>query len=403
MSGRIRYGMRYLYRRRLMLFILIAVSLISIRLLSGCGEGLSILTDDTSVTGTAWSEWSYRRPVTISNGGATTQTDYQVNVNLTTGNFSFASADANGNDLRFNYNGTSLPYWIESWVAGTSASIWVKVPSLPAGNTVIYLYYGNPGEAAASSFDNTFTKNSGFTGLKAQWHMDEGSGGSISDSSGNSNTGTITGAAWAGADGGRWYTSTTAGFSTGDSLSFDGTGDYVTVADDNSLDTIYLTIGVWIKTGGNVNPTQYIISKWDEGANQRSYAVSIETATVYFLTSQSGTLATVDSIGRGALSTNTWYHIAVTSDGSEKKIFINGTQAGASSVWANTIHAGTSSLVMGARDSSPVELFTGIIDEVSIYDRALSANEIKALSQRRKYSADIDGTAPTVGSEEIVP
>jgi hypothetical protein len=48
--------------------------------------------------------------------------------------------------------------------------------------------------------------------------------------------------------------------------------------------------------------------------------VLIENLSVYFLTSQFGTLATVDSQGRATLLTNTWYHVAVTSDGSVKKI-----------------------------------------------------------------------------------
>ena len=44
----------------------------------------------------------------------------------------------------------------------------------------------------------------------------------------------------------------------------------------------------------------------------------------------------------------------------------------------------------------------GLMDEVSIYNTALSADEVKALSQRRKDSADV-GDLPTVGSEESVP
>lgn len=402
MRRRIRHGMKYLYRRRIMLVILIISSLLSVRLLSGCGEGLSILTDDNNpITGIDWSEWSYRRSITITNSGAA-QTGYQVNINLTSANFTFTHADTNGNDIRFNYNGSSIPYWIENWNSGAeTASVWVKVPVISNPNTVLYLYYGNTGETAASNFDNTFTKNSEFSGLVAQWHIDEGSGSSIDDSSSNSNDGTITGASWVGADGGRWYTSTTAGFSTGDSLSFDGTDDYISVADSSSLDVSSITIAAWIKTGSDVTSTQYIVSKWNEGTNQRSYAVLIENLSVYFLTSQFGTLATVDSQGRATLLTNTWYHVAVTSDGSVKKIFINGELSGTSWAWAYSIHAGTAVFNIGAKDSTPVEPYTGIIDEVSVYNTALSANEIRALSRRSKYSSTVGTSA--VGSEENVP
>lgn len=390
--------MKYLYRRRIMLVILIISSLLSVRLLSGCGEGLSILTEDTS-PGIDWSEWSYRRSVTLTNTGSI-QVDYQVNITLDSG-FTYSNAASDGSDIRFNYNGESVPYWIESWNQSGNSSVWVKVPLIPNGGKVIYMYYGKSGETAASDFDNTFTKDSGFSGLVARWHMDEGSGSTIDDSSSGSNDGTIAGASWAGADGGRWYTSTTAGFSTGDSLSFDGTDDYISVADSSSLDVSSITIAAWIKTGSDVTSTQYIVSKWNEGTNQRSYAVLIENLSVYFLTSQFGTLATVDSQGRATLLTNTWYHVAVTSDGSVKKIFINGELSGTSWAWAYSIHAGTAVFNIGAKDSTPVEPYTGIIDEVSVYNTALSANEIRALSRRSKYSSTVGTSA--VGSEETVP
>lgn len=394
--------MKYLYRRRIMLVILIISSLLSVRLLSGCGEGLSILTDEDNnpITGIDWSEWSYRRSVTISNSG-TGVTEYQVNVTLDSG-FTYTNAASDGSDIRFNYGGISIPYWIESWNAGTSASIWVKVPSIPNGGKVIYMYYGRPGETAASNFDNTFTKDSGFSGLVARWHIDEGSGSSIDDSSSNLNDGTITGATWVGADGGRWYTSTTAGFSTGNSLIFNGSTDYVTVADSSSLDVTNITIAAWIKTGTDVSTTQYIVSKWIDSDPNRSYAIGIETSKFIFLTSSSGTLATIDSMSIGSVSTNTWYHFLVTSDGSNKRVYINGTELTPARGWANSIHSSNTGLTIGNLNNSVTNYFTGIIDEVSIYNRALSADEVKALSQRRKDSTDV-GDTPTVGSEETVP
>ena len=165
---------------------------------------------------------------------------------------------------------------------------------------------------------------------------------------------------------------------------------------------MYITIAAWVKTGSDVTSTQYILAKWNEAANQRSYAVSIESSTVYFLTSETGTLATVNSFGSGSVSANTWYHIAVASDGVNKKIFINGTQAGSDWPWAKTINAGSAPLILGSRyELIPVDLFDGIIDEVSIYNTLLTDDEIKALSRRSKYSSDVG--IPAVGAEELVP
>ena len=89
--------------------------------------------------------WSYRRAVTITCPCTQTQTDYQVQVSLDA-SFDFGNAQTDGSDLRVTASDgvTQIPFWIESWNPPTSASIWVKVPEIPAGSgTTIYLYYGN--------------------------------------------------------------------------------------------------------------------------------------------------------------------------------------------------------------------------------------------------------------------
>ena len=87
----------------------------------------------------------YRAPITVTNSLTSVLTDYQVKVNLgTSGPWSTFAND--GSDLRFTASDgiTEIPYWIESWNYGTSAVIWVKVPSVAASpaTTTIYMYYG---------------------------------------------------------------------------------------------------------------------------------------------------------------------------------------------------------------------------------------------------------------------
>ncbi len=104
-------------------------------------------THDRPMAQVSWyhGNWRYRIPVTIANPSGSTLTDYQVQVTLN-GTFNFAHALANGSDLRVaSSNGyTLIPFWIESWNPPTSASIWIKVPSIPVGGTTVYIYYGNP-------------------------------------------------------------------------------------------------------------------------------------------------------------------------------------------------------------------------------------------------------------------
>jgi len=107
------------------------------------------------------SNWKYRKLVTIDNiGNASTLTNYQTKVTLTSSNFDFTKAQSSGADIRFtDIDGTSLlNYWIESYSSsGQTATVWVKISSILASSTkTIYVYYGNPSVSSASSADNTF-------------------------------------------------------------------------------------------------------------------------------------------------------------------------------------------------------------------------------------------------------
>jgi predicted GH43/DUF377 family glycosyl hydrolase len=128
-------------------------------------------------------DWLYRRPVEISNSCGETVEGYQVQVTLGSA-FDFSKALNDGSDLRVTDSDgvTVIPYWVEEWNAGNeTASIWVKVPSIPAGGTTtIYLYYGNPGASSASDGDATFEFFDDDWDLPTQWgnpvHTIEGEG-----------------------------------------------------------------------------------------------------------------------------------------------------------------------------------------------------------------------------------
>jgi PKD repeat protein len=119
------------------------------------------------------SGWSYRKLHTIA-GSSTDVTDYQVPfvVHRATGTDSGRDVYLGTNvrsdfsDIRFTTtDNTVLPYWIES-VTSDSAVVWVKVPSIPATGTQVYLYYGNATAPSLSNGDATFLFFDDFTGLR---------------------------------------------------------------------------------------------------------------------------------------------------------------------------------------------------------------------------------------------
>ena len=77
-----------------------------------------------------------------------------------------------------------------------------------------------------------------------------------------------------------------------------------------------------------------------------------------------------------ALALNTWTHLASTYDGTTLRLYVNGTQVATLAI-AGTITTSTGALRIGG-NSIWNEWFEGMIDEVRIYNRALSAGEIQA-------------------------
>ena len=215
-------------------------------------------------------------------------------------------------------------------------------------------------------------------GQVAAYGFNEGAGTSVPDASGSGNHGTATAAGWAPM--GRF----------GGAMSFNGSSSFVTVPDSASLDlSTGMTLEAW------VNPTTL-------GASWRT-AVFKQTNSgmVYSLYAHNGTRPAgqvniggeQNAIGPSALPLNTWTHLAVTYDRSALRLYVNGTQV-ASKAQSGDIPASTGVLRIGG-NSIWNEYFSGLIDEVRIYPRALSPTEVQADMTTPIAPAVPDTQAPT--------
>ena len=102
--------------------------------------------------------WTNRNPVTVTNSAGSTLSNFQINI-VAGASLDFTKAKSGGSDVRVTSSDgqTLIPFWIENWSPGTSsASIWVKVPSIPTTGTTVYVYYGNAAASTVSSGDSTF-------------------------------------------------------------------------------------------------------------------------------------------------------------------------------------------------------------------------------------------------------
>ncbi len=127
------------------------------------------------------SGWSYRKTVSIS--PATGIANLQVKVVLTTTNFNYSNAKANGDDLRFTDTSDVLQdYWIETWNASGDSTIWVEVKT--SGTSSLYLYFGNSSASAVSSGANTFIQFDDFNDASITGWTQHAGNGIISETSG---------------------------------------------------------------------------------------------------------------------------------------------------------------------------------------------------------------------------
>jgi hypothetical protein len=93
-------------------------------------------------------------PLTITNGNAVVLTNHQIKVTVT----HVAGMQDNFGDVRFGDVGftTEYPHWVESYTSGTSATVWVKVPSVPVGESDMEMRFGHGSHAYTSDGSQTF-------------------------------------------------------------------------------------------------------------------------------------------------------------------------------------------------------------------------------------------------------
>lgn len=231
------------------------------------------------------------------------------------------------------------------------------------------------------------------TNLKGDWMLDEGTGTSATDSSGNANTGTL--------DTGATYTTDTkfknrtqltsrarlAVRDFGTSLLFDGVDDYVEVPHNvNQLVTAGLTLSAWVFIlGDGESSAGAIIDKSTSTNGENGFNLRLRTTSRFRLTINGTTLETTTITAPNIKQAPKWVHIVVTvePDGTARA-YVNGTQVN----WTSGATAQTQPLTditttnamrFGNRSGGTDRSFNGFIDTVRIWNRALSFDEIKRL------------------------
>jgi hypothetical protein len=212
-------------------------------------------------------------------------------------------------------------------------------------------------------------------GLVAHWRFDDDLASRMTvDSSGNQNHGTLRGNETVFAIG-----------KTGGSVDIPGPNNGINVMASGSTDSIQtaFTISAWVYRTANRAGTSYVLSRRSTGMNKvYGLALTAEGMPRLILNSQMPP-ANTPVTSATAVPTNTWAHVAATFDGREVRLYINGTDVKAALVSATVRMTGTPLCLGCGQNSDTVfaDPIGGRMDEVHLYSRALTPDEIGALAR----------------------
>jgi len=329
------------------------------------GSGLYLLMRPKPASA-AWYDdsWAYRTEYTVNNSGAA-DSNKKVKFDIDTATLiSAGKMQSDCGDSRFtDGSGNLLRYFIDT--AGgdcntNSTDYYVLIPTINAGATRIFHYYGNPsaqnGTESAQFSEATFTPSSTSSASEekapspaAYWSFDDGTGTNAQDSTSNNNDGTLDGATW----------QTEDLCVSGKCLYFDGTNDVVTVS--NTVSNIQ-SVSFWIRP--TTTSEQFIDlngSAYIQSSSGTISATGFTSPTVY-----------VNGKVSSTITANQWQYITVTTG---------------SALSGSAIKIGQISTNYGQ----------GFIDEVKVYNYARSAAQILTDYNGR---SSLIGVSAQIGSSD---
>jgi len=212
-------------------------------------------------------------------------------------------------------------------------------------------------------------------GLIGWWKLDETSGRDVGDSSGNGNLGKILSGMP------RWQSS---GGKVSGALLFDGKGDYVHIANESNFDfTGEVTVAAWIKVNQFDKEWQTIVAKGDSAwrlqRNQNTNALEFACTG----------LQVPDGNPYGGLYGNKfvndgkWHHVAGVYDGEKMYIYIDSI-VDVSQPASGAIATNDEPVFIGENSEMTDRFWNGLIDDVRVYNYALSEGRIRALYNEGK-------------------
>jgi hypothetical protein len=203
------------------------------------------------------------------------------------------------------------------------------------------------------------------------WPFNEAKGSVAYDYSGHHNDGTLEGlAAWA-----------PGRFQGG--LSFNGNTAAVHVSDNPSLDPGSVSVSAWVNSAASPGSYRYVLAKGANGCLAASYGLytGANGGLEFYVSTGQGTSYAVSPDAGQSVWDGRWHNVVGTYDGSYVRLYVDGHQVGSGTPDTAPIGYGlpnSNDLTIGDYPSCPSQNldFSGSIDEVKLFNRALAPTEI---------------------------
>lgn len=203
--------------------------------------------------------------------------------------------------------------------------------------------------------------------LVAHYKLDEASGNTAADSSGNGND-----MAWQGTVGAPDWQA--AGGVTGGGFNFTGANDDAFMTTASVSQSITLTMAVWVNTASTANDTLVYVG--DGGTNNSYYTTKIQSGAARVVARNTGELNRAGA----AVNDGGWHHVAsVFVSDTERLIYVDGVLVGTDVRSVPGLTANRFGIGALTRGTGPVDEFTGMLDDVQVYDEALDASQVSFL------------------------
>ncbi len=369
----------------------------------------------TNVTYEAWVKPStnvaaYRR--IIGKGGNGTQEAPGIYVQQSTGkvsagmlingtqqiiNSTLAVNDNEWHHTAFTYDGTTLKLYVDGTLDGTLAitgTITTNTSPLDIGyNSPLNLYpfIGKIDEVRVWNTARTATEiqnamNTGLigneVGLVAYYHFNDNnrSGQNRTITNFCIATGTVLNGSTYGTSLTPIFECAPPPFTTPEcNMVLNGTTDYAQAANNTAINLAQFSVGAYFKT--TITGTVKSILLKDVDGTNNNYKLSLSATNKAQISFVNTAFATVSAIGTTTITDGNWHYAVGTFDGANLKIYVDGVLE-ATTANATTPSIGSFALNIGA-DNGGINKFNGSLDELSVWNRAITASEITSIVGQR--------------------